>query len=194
MGGKSGKTSGLYAYHGTNQNDTASYSLAVVANSSNKMKFGFAVTNDMEGFALSNFAVSFTARQWTFTSDRKVAQSLHFEYLVTNEVGTVSAPGNCWHEVEALRFDATGPGEGTNSLAAAASVGKADWATGSAFANLEAVLGGVVLHSGEVLMLRWSPDPVSNGEVLGVDDVSISCSATNLGTTMRFVKTVRAGF
>ena len=96
--------------------------------------------------------------------------------------------------MEALRFDATGPGEGTNSLAAAASVGKADWATGSAFANLEAVLEGVVLHSGEVLMLRWSPDPVSNGEVLGVDDVSISCSATSLGTTMRFVKTVRAGF
>ena len=188
MGGKSGKTSGLYAYHGTNQNDTASYSLAVVANSSKKMKFCLAVTNDMEGFALSNFAVSFTARQWTFTSDRKVAQSLHFEYLVTNEVGAVSAPSNCWHEVEALRFDATGPGEGTNSLAAAASVGKADWATGSAFANLEAVLEGVLLHSGEVLMLRWRPDPVSNGEVLGVDDVSITCSATSLGTTMRFVK------
>ncbi len=188
MGGKSGKTSGLYAYHGTNQSDTASCSLAAVANSSNKMKFGIAVTNDMEGFALSNFAVSFTARQWTFTSDRKVAQSLHFEYLVTNEVGAVSAPSNCWHEVEALRFDATGPGEGTNSLAAAASVGKADWATGSAFANLEAVLEGVLLHSGEVLMLRWRPDPVSNGEVLGVDDVSITCSATSLGTTMRFVK------
>ena len=194
MGGKSGKTSGLYAYHGTNQNDTASYSLAVVANSSNKMKFGIAVTNDMEGFALSNFAVSFTARQWTFTSDRRVAQSLHFEYLVTNEVGAVSAPSNCWHAVEALRFDATGPGEGTNSLAAAASVGKADWATGSAFANLEAVLEGVVLHSGEVLMLRWSPDPVSNGEVLGVDDVEIRCERRSKGTRMRIVKAAHGDF
>ena len=142
----------------------------------------------MEGFILSNFAVSFTARQWTFSSGRKDPQALHFEYLVTNEVAAMSAPSNCWHEVEALRFDATGPGEGTNSLVAAASVGKADWATGSAFANLEAVLGGVVVHSGEVLMLRWSPDPVSNGEALGVDDVGVRCERHSTGLRVRVVR------
>ena len=185
--GVGNKTGGLYAYHGTNKNDTASYSLAAVANSSNKMKFGFAVTNDMEGFVLSNFAVSFTARQWTFSSGRKDPQALHFEYLVTNEVAAMAAPSNCWHAVEALRFDATGPGEGTNSLAAAASVGKADWVTGSAFANLEAALEGVAVRSGEVLLLRWRPDPFSNGEVLGVDDVGLTCERHSTGLRVRVV-------
>ena len=177
---------GLYAYHGTNKNDTASYSLAIVSKTNNRMTFGFAVTNDTN-VLLTNFQLSFTARQWTFTSSRTVPQSLHLECLVTNEVVAVSDAGD-WIAVDALQFDAVA------SLQEAEANGRADYAAGSAFANLTATLTGQRLHPGEVLMLRWSSDPVANGEALGVDDISLSCSTTSLGTTMRFVKTARGDF
>ena len=150
------------------------------------MTFGFAVTNDTDKL-LTNFQLSFTARQWTFTSSRTVPQSLHFEYLVTNKLVAVSDAGD-WDEVDALQFDAVA------SLQEAEASGRADYATGSAFANLTATLTDRKLHPGEVLMLRWWSDPVANGEALGVDDVGLTCFAMSLGTTMRFVKTEREGF
>lgn len=177
MGNKSG---GFYSYHGTNKNDTASYSLAAVANGSNHMKFGFAVTNDLERF-LFGFTISFTARQWTFSKDRKAEQRLHFEYLVTNEFVSITAEGN-WVEVEGLRFDATL--HDNNSLEAAGVY--ADYATGSVWRNLAATLQDVVLQPREMLLIRWTPDPVSNGEALGVDDVRLKCSKQPLGTTLTY--------
>ena len=184
--GMSNQSAGLYSYHGTNKNDTASYSLAIVSKTNNRMTFGFAVTNDTD-VLLTNFQLSFTARQWTFTRNRTVPQSLHFECLVTNKLVAVSDAG-AWNEVDALQFDAVA------SLQEAEASGRADYATGSAFANLTATLTGRMLHPGEVLMLRWWSDPVANGEALGVDDVGLTCSAMSLGTTMRFVKTEREGF
>ena len=183
--GMSNQSAGVYSYHGTNKNDTASYSLAIVSKTNNRMTIGFAVTNDTDAL-LTNFQLSFTARQWTFSS-RTAPQSLHFECLVTNKVVAVSDAG-AWEEVDALKFDAVA------SLQEAEASGRADYATGSAFANLTATLTGRMLHPGEVLMLRWTSDPVANGEALGVDDVALTCSAMSLGTTMRFVKTEREGF
>jgi hypothetical protein len=149
------------------------------------MTFGFAVTNDTDAL-LTNFQLSFTARQWTFSS-RTAPQSLHFECLVTNKVVAVSDAG-AWEEVDALQFDAVA------SLQEAEASGRADYATGSAFANLTATLTDRKLHPGEVLMVRWWSDPVANGEALGVDDVALTCERHSAGMRMRFVKTAHGDF
>ena len=178
MGSKSG---GLYAYHGPAGSDASSYSLAAVANTSNRMVFGLAVTNDTDRI-LDGFTVRFTARQWTFNNKRTAAQSLRFSYCVTNEVAAVSDAGE-WVEVEALRFDALAPGDG-NSFDAAGDA--ADSATGSMTRTMEATLDGVRLLPGKVLIFRWAPDAVAGGEALGVDDVSLSCAARPIGTVLFF--------
>ena len=184
--GMSNQSAGLYSYHGTNKNDVASYSLAIVSKTNNRMTFGFAVTNDTDAL-LTNFQLSFTARQWTFTSNRTVPQSLHFECLVTNKLVAVSDAGD-WDEVDALKFDAVA------SLPEAEASGRADYATGSAFANLTATLTGRRLHPGEVLMLRWTSDPVANGEALGVDDVALTCERHSEGMRVRIVKAAHGDF
>ena len=184
--GMSNQSAGVYSYHGTNKNDTASYSLAIVSKTNNRMTIGFAVTNDTDAL-LTNFQLSFTARQWTFTSNRTVPQSLHFECLVTNKVVAVSDVGD-WDEVNALKFDAVA------SLQEAEASGRVDYATGSAFANLTATLTGKRLHPGEVLMLRWTSDPVANGEALGVDDVALTCERHSEGMRVRIVKAGQGGF
>ena len=184
--GMSNQSAGLYSYHGTNKNDTASYSLAIVSKTNNRMTFGFAVTNDTD-VLLTNFQLSFTVRQWTFTSNRTVPQSLHFECLVTNKLVAVSDAG-AWDGVDALQFDAVA------SLQEAEASGRADYATGSAFANLTATLTGRRLHPGEVLMLRWTSDPVANGEALGVDDVGLTCERHSEGLRVRIVKAGQGGF
>ena len=176
--GAGNKSGGFYGYHGTNKNDTASYSLAAVANGSNHIKFGFAVTNDLERF-LFDFTISFTARQWTFSKNRSAEQSLRFEYLVTNEFVSIVTEGN-WVEVDGLRFDAITPG--ATSFTEGGEY--ADYATGSVGRNLGATLQDVVLQPGKVLLIRWTPDAVSNGEALGVDDVRLKCSKQPLGTTL----------
>ena len=175
MGNKSG---GWYNYHGTNKNDTASYSLAAVANGSNHIKFGLAVTNELER-SLLDFTISFMARQWTFSKNRSAEQSLRFEYLVTNEFVSIVTEGN-WVEVDGLRFDAIAPG--ATSFTEGGEY--ADYETGSVGRNLSATLQDVVLRPGKVLLIRWTPDPVSNGEALGVDDIRLKCSKQALGTTL----------
>ena len=182
--GPGGKSGGLYAYRGTNRADMASYSLSAVANGSNRMSFGFAVTNDTDGF-LSDFRISFKARQWTFTTNRVANQSLRFSSLVTNELVSVSAADGAWTEIEALRFDAV------RNLAASGV--QADAATGSVFADLSSTLTGVRLRPGEILHLRWVPDPVSNGDALGVDDVSLTCDFSGGGMVIHIVQ-VPPGF
>ena len=184
--GTGNKSGGLYAYRGTNKTESASFSLAAAANTSNRLKFGFAVTNDTEG-TLFDFEISFIARQWTFSSGRKEAQALHFEYLVTNEVVSVSDIG-AWQEVDELRFDAMD--HTANSLADAAIADRADYATGSAFSNLSATLNEVQLKRGEVLMFRWWPDPVSNGEVLGIDNLVLGCTASGPGLVLRLAQAI----
>ena len=176
--GMSNQSGGLYAYHGTNRSDVASFSLAAVANTSNKIKFGMAVTNDTDG-SLSNFQIGFTGRQWTFSPARTVAQSLHFSYLVTNSVLAVSDEGQ-WVEVESLRFDAV-------PLLSAASAA-ADYSTGSVRATRQATLEGVVLRQGEVLMLRWTPDSVPNGESLGIDNLSVRSDPPLRGVVFSIVR------
>lgn len=173
-----GRSGGLYAYHGTNKADLASYSLGAAANGSNKIVFGFAVTNDTE-FLLTDFNLSFTARQWSFTSKRTAEQSLRVAYLVTNELVAVSVMGDEWMDVASLKFDAVA------SLSAGGA--NVDFATGSVFADMSATLEGVSLRPGKVLLLRWTPDPVSNGDVLGVDDVSLSCASEGRGMILHFV-------
>ena len=177
--GMSNQSGGLYAYHGTNRSDVASFSLAAVANTSNKMKFGIAVTNDTDG-SLSHFQIGFTARQWTFSPARTSPQSLHFSYLVTNSVVAVSDEGR-WVEVESLRFDAV------PSLAAASTA--ADYSTGSVRAVRQATLEGVVLHQGEVLMLRWALDSVASGESLGIDNLSVRSDPPLRGVVFSIVRT-----
>lgn len=177
--GMGNQNAGLYAYHGTNRNEAADYSLAAVAKSGNRARFGFAVTNDTDG-VLTDFELGFTARQWTFTAARTVAQSLHVDWLVTNGVVAVSAAGD-WREIPALRFDAVA------SLAIAGDV--ADEATGSVRIAHRLALDGVRLARGQVLMLRWRPDGVANGEALGVDDVSLRC-ASGRGTVISIARAV----
>ncbi len=181
--GTGAKSGGLYAYHGPAAGDATSYSLAAVANTSNRMKFGFAVTNDTERI-FDGVTLRFTARQWTFTGKRTAAQSLRFSYCLTNEVAAVSDAGE-WVEVNALKFDALAPGEG-NAFGAAGEA--ADPATGSMARTLEATLDGVRLLPGKVLIFRWVPDAVANGEALGVDDVSLTCAARPIGTVLLFAK------
>ena len=181
--GSGAKSGGLYAYHGPSGSDATSYSLAAVANTSNRMKFGFAVTNDTDRI-FDSVTLRFTARQWTFNNKRTAAQSLRFSYCLTNEVAAVSDAGE-WVEVDALRFDALAPGDG-NSLEAAGDA--ADPATGSMTRTIEATLEGVRLLPGKVLIFRWVPDAVANGEALGVDDVSLTCEARPAGTVLLFAK------
>ena len=177
-----GRTGGLYAYHGTNRADSASYSLGAAANGSNRIAFGFAVTNDTEQI-LSGFGLSFTARQWSFTARRTAEQSLRFAHLTTNELVAVSATSGDWIDVEPLRFDAV--------FGLDAGGANVDAATGSVFANMSAELEGVDLPPGGVLLLRWTPDPVANGDVLGVDDVSLTCVSPGRGMVIHLVKTGR---
>ena len=181
-------TGGLYAYHGTNKTGVANYSLAALANKNNKMAFGFAVTNDTD-VSLFNFALAFTACQWTFSSSgsspRTVDQSLRFSYLITNELVSVAAAGQ-WIDVPAFTFDATSPA--ANSLEGAGA--HADYTTGSVRVPLSAALG-VTLHAGEVLLLRWTPDPAPSGEVLGIDDLVLTCERRRAGMTVHVVKMVR---
>ena len=178
--GMGNKNVGLYDFHGTNKHYTAGHSLAIVSKTNNRMYMGFAVTNNMD-VTLSEFSLSYTARQWTFSHDRVAPQSLYLEYLVTNHVVSVSDDG-AWIEVTPLKFNAEG------SLAEAELKDKADYATGSAFAMLSAELGGVSIKAGEVLMLRWTSDPIANGEALGVSDVSLRCVAPANGMVMQFVQ------
>ncbi len=88
----------------------------------------------------------------------------------------MSAEGD-WRQVDALRFDAVA------SLAAGGA--GADYVTGSVKAELQGTLENVELAPDKVLMLRWRPDGVSNGEALGVDDVVLTCDAVRLGTMLR---------
>jgi len=164
--GAGNKNAGLYAFHSNkNQSDTPPYSLAVVAKSKNYYKFGFAVANDT-GFALTNFNVSFTARQFTFTAGRTSPQSMTFEYLVTNEIASVAAEG-AWSPVDDLKFDAVASLEagGPNS----------DLAFPCVATNMCHALGDVRLGKNDVLVLRWSVDGVANGDALGIDDVVLTC-------------------
>ena len=177
-----GRTGGLYAYHGTNRADQASYSLGAAANGSNRIVFGFAVTNDTDRI-LTDFNLSFTARQWSFTTKRTADQSLRVAYLVTNELVAVSVRDEGWTDMASLRFDAV-------SSLEAGGVG-VDAATGSVFADLSATFEGATLCPGDVLLLRWAPDPVANGDVLGVDDVSLSCVSSGRGTVLHFVQAAR---
>ena len=165
------KTGGLYAYRSSTASDLESYSLAAVANGGNKMAFGFAVENDTDA-TLSNFSLSFRARQWSFTSGRG-EQSLHVECLVTNSVIAVTDEGG-WQEVDALKFDA---------VATFADGGDhADDATKSVYSDLSSALGSVALRKGEILMLRWRPDGVPKGDALGVDDVVLTCAEPSSST------------
>jgi hypothetical protein len=179
--GMAGKSGGLYVYHGTNRSETAGLSLAAVANTSNGISFGFAVTNDTCRI-FDGLSLRFTARQWTFNGDRKAAQSLRLAYCATNEVVSLGAVGD-WVEVDSVRFDALAPGAG-NALAAGAA--RADFATGSVKETMVAALEGVRLMPGKVLVFRWTPDAVAGGEVLGVDDVSFAYTARPIGTVLLF--------
>ncbi len=85
-----------------------------------------------------------------------------------------------WVEVDGLRFDAIVPG--ATSFTEGGEY--ADYETGSVGRNLSATLQDVVLRPGKVLLIRWTPDPVSNGEALGVDDIRLKCSKQALGTTL----------
>ena len=178
-------TGGLYAYHGTNRADMASYSLAAVSNGTsdnNAMKFGFGVTNDSASAVLHGFELGFMARQWTFAetaSNRPDAQAMHLEWLVTNAVVSVAAEGD-WREVVSARFNAV------YSLEAAGV--DADYSTGSVSKAYRLSLENVELKPGQVLMLRWRQDRVSGGEALGVDDVEITCERRYGGMTVRVVK------
>ena len=180
------QNSGLYAFHGTNKNETSSYSLAGVSKTNNKMYFGFAVTNDADA-TLSGFSISYTARQWTFAKKVDGAQTLHFEYLVTNEVIDVSASGG-WDEVPGLAFASFA------SFESAEAAGKADSVTGSAYADLGAAFDGVSIKADEVLMLRWTSDTTAGGDALGVDHVVLHYDPPNSGTVLQFVKSKSSGF
>jgi len=163
--GAGNKSGGLYAFRGTNKNVRSHFSLAAVATSGKTHRMGFAVANDT-GFALTNFNISFTARQFTFTAKRTSPQSMTFEYLVTNEVASVAAEG-AWSPVDDLKFDAVASLEagGPNS----------DLAFPCVATNMCHALSKVRLGKNDIFVLRWSVDGVASGDALGIDDVVLTC-------------------
>ncbi len=147
---------GLYAYWATGE--VASYSLGMnVGSKAHTAVFGVAFTNDTP-LRLSHFALAYTGRQ--FGVKNTVEQTLAVEWLTTNALAGIDAPGP-WRAVPALTF--TTPATSTNAPP-----------DGLPEARQSAPLAGLHLPPGEILLLRWRRDRVTNVAAIGIDDIRLT--------------------
>ena len=165
--GTGGKSGGLYAFHASG---AESYSLAAVANSNNKMAFGFCISNDTAA-VLKNFTLSFTAKQWTFDAARTAQQNLR-----------LFAAGGVSSLIEAADAAAEITSAGFSAISNADFKAKVDGVDDVSYSRrIEVVVGDIALKPGEKAVFYWAPDQVSNADALGVDDVSVSCTSEPMG-------------
>jgi hypothetical protein len=162
--GIAGKTGGLHAF-AADKSNVESFSLAAVANTKNDMAFGLCVSNDTAEI-IKDIALSYDAKQWTFDSERKEAQSLRLFYK--KDVSSLIDALEGATEVDAVAFSAISldafkaGGEGIDSS--------------SYTRKTTLTLDDIVLKPGEKVVIYWKMDKVSNADALGIDNVSISCA------------------
>ena len=154
-------TGGLYAYWATN-GLASTYALGMnVASTSRVAVCGVAFTNDTTR-RFSQFELAYTGRQFGFKN--KAAQDVLVEWLVTNALVGVDAEG-AWTVVDGLTFTTPAVGRG-EELASGKDLPIEKRQAGA--------LDGLRLRPGEVLLLRWRRDRVTNSAALGIDDVAFS--------------------
>ena len=154
-------TGGFYAYWATN-GMTSTYALGMnVASTSRVAVCGVAFTNDTTR-RFNQFELAYTGRQFGFKN--KAAQDVLVEWLVTNALVGVDADG-AWTAVEGLTFTTPAVGRG-EELASGKDLPLEKRQAGT--------LDGLRLRPGEVLLLRWRRDRVTNSAALGIDDVNFS--------------------
>lgn len=151
-----GTASGLYAWHDA-EKAVSSYALGSLASGDRGFVFGLAFRNAQENVALASMTVTFTARQLDFRSGVK---TIPFEYLVTNELVSVAAPGD-WKAVEAAAFTTV-----------AEKPAGADSTTLRAETKTAAVPD--VVPVGGYLLIRWTDCEKASSCPFAVDDVSVS--------------------
>lgn len=163
--GIAGKTGGLHAF-AADKSNAESYSLAAVANTKNDMAFGLCVSNDTAEI-IKDITLSYDAKQWTFDSERKEAQSLRLFYK--KDVSSLIDALEGATEVEAVAFSAISNSEFT--------LGGEGIDSSSYTRKTTLTLDGIVLKPGEKVVIYWKMDKVSNADALGIDNVSVVCTA-----------------
>ena len=155
------RTGGFYAYWATNK-VVSTYSLGMTASSTNHVAvFGVAFTNDTTR-RFCQFELVYTGRQFGFRNSD--AQEVFVEWLVTNKLVGVDTDG-AWTKVDGLTF--TTPAVGRDEeLASGKDLPLEKHQAGT--------LDGLRLRQGDVLLLRWRRDRVTNSAALGIDDVNFS--------------------
>lgn len=148
-------TSGLYAWHDAAAT-VSSYALGSLASGDHGFVFGLAFQNAQE-VALTSISVTFTAKQLNFRSGVK---TIPFEYLVTNELVSVAAPGD-WKAVDTAAFTtvASNPADTDSTMPRAK--------TKTAAVSDAVPMGGY-------LLIRWTDCKEKSSCPFAVDDVSVS--------------------
>ena len=165
--GTGSKSGGLYAFHGSG---AETYSLAAVANSNNKLIFGFCVSNDTTSL-LKNFELSFTARQWTFDASRAAQQNLRL--FAIEGASSLKEGADEAVEIVDARFTA---------ISKADFEAKVDGVDAASYSRRITVdVGGIELKPGEKAVFYWAPDQVSHADALGIDDISLTCGSEPTG-------------
>ena len=154
-------TVGLYAYWAADE-QVPSYTLGMnVSSDAHTAVWGVAFTNDTAR-TLKEFSLAYTGRQFGFKNT--VAQTVAVEWQVTKQSRGIGDDGE-WHAVDALAF--TTP-----------AVGRGGELTGGVDAPLETrcagALAGLRVAPGELLLLRWKRDRVTNSAALGIDDIELT--------------------
>jgi hypothetical protein len=155
----SGTTKGLYAYWVTNVVST--YSLGTLtAGSAGDFIYGLSFRNDT-AFAVNGVNVKFDAMQFGFKNTTE--QVLEFEYLVTNELVSIAAPGS-WQSCDDLAFV-------TQKDANSGLKGGEDppWTT-----EISSDVDDVKIPTDGYLLLRWRRPAASNAAAMAIDNVSVS--------------------
>lgn len=165
--GTGSKSGGLYAFHGSG---AETYSLAAVANSNNKLIFGFCVSNDTTSL-LKNFELSFTAKQWTFDVSRAAQQNLRL--FAIEGASSLKEGADEAVEIVDARFTA---------ISKADFEAKVDGVDAASYSRRITVdVGGIELKPGEKAVFYWAPDQVSHADALGIDDISLTCGSEPTG-------------
>jgi len=156
-------TGGLYTYW-IDKLHPDSYTLGMnVASDVKTAVWGVAFTNDTR-LTLKDFALAFTGRQFGFKNTTN--QTVAVEWLVTNCLTSIATAG-AWHRESNLTY--------TTPAVAADAVSM----TNAPLASLcSGPLAELRLGPGQLLLLRWRRDRVTNSAAVGIDDVNLTWRAT----------------
>ncbi len=165
----SSTTGALYSFGSTGSNDRALG--AIESNGTGALAYGLRLMNDTAS-AQTDIKVSVTGEQWR-NGGNTTAQKILFSYQVGTSLTNSDAAGLlAWSALTSLDF--TGP---IATASAAATDGNAS-TNRTVFNNV--TLLGVTVPPGQELFLRWyDANDSGNDHGLGIDDVSVSFTATN---------------